>query len=132
MKNKFILYYLPYDVKVLDLNKNKKLKLVPSYLPKEIKGFRTLSIEDYLKNESNYVLLLRPMSELNSIVEHFFSKMIPSRHLNIDPIDAKKMAQHQELVKEVDYPYSIVHKLMSLHFDVFGLLNAGLAKRIEE
>jgi hypothetical protein len=131
MKNKFIMYYLPYDVKVRNVKTQKILKLVPSYLPNEYKRLRTVSFADYMKNEDDYVLLLRPMSDLNSIIEHMFSKMIPSVHLKLPKESVKYMSGRKDLVGETDYPYSTVHKLMSLHFDVFGLLEAGLAQKIE-
>lgn len=116
----------------MNLKSQKRLKLVANYIPNEHKGMRTISIADYLKNEDDYILLLRPMSDLNSIIEHMFSKLIPSVHLKLPKDSVKCMAGKKDLVNETDYPYSTVHKLMSLHFDVFGLLETGLAKRIEE
>lgn len=70
--------------------------------------------------------LLRPLSDLASEIEHNGERFVPMDEVHL---------HHNFSVLKTDnlqsdptrYPYTVVEFLISLHFDVFGLIERGLA-----
>src|SRR5690606_13632168 len=64
--------------------------------------------------------LLRPLSDLTKEIEHNGEKFVPSELLNFDFSD----------LSQLDYeyiPYNLATFLLEHHFDIFGLIENGLA-----
>jgi hypothetical protein len=67
--------------------------------------------------------LLRPMSDLTIEIEHEGERFVPYEKLKI-PFD---MAAHIEDYNYDNLPYRAISQMVEWHFDVFGLIEKGLA-----
>lgn len=136
--------YLPYGLKVIyrDLFSNRKRKALLTGLSKEeiettylrkIKGCSGDIIS--FKGNNNLQdlelkLILRPLSDLTKEIEHNGEKFVPldynafktdRNHL----IDFQNKYAHYKSVK-----YGIIERLLEWHFDIFRLIEKGLAVNI--
>lgn len=127
---------MPYGLKV----KNRRYKY-PLYDRSEV-----LSIENikYINSPFNTIKpILRPLSDLTKEIEE--TKFVPVDYFEIgEEINADfpfefdhgnvKLIQYLESISkynlhnDINYlPFSVVQKLMEWHFDVYGLIEKGLA-----
>jgi len=75
--------------------------------------------------------LLRPLSQLTEEIEHNGEKFVPMEE--IDNYHNFSMLRTGDLKTDpLRYPYTIVEALISWHFDVFGLIEAGLAVELTD
>ena len=130
-----------------------ELKHLAPYLPYKLqmellffplgRHIRTLELDCghdfhfYLEN--NYVRpILRPLSDLTKEIEHNGKKFIPEYLFtekfgsNDDTLIENMNDENNELSYSVckDLPYYVIEWLLSMHFDIFGLLEKDLAVNI--
>ncbi|MVW92441.1 hypothetical protein FCL53_10740 [Elizabethkingia meningoseptica] len=86
------------------------------------------------KSISEFKPIIRPMSDLTKEITHNGETFVPSDILfgGLRPIEAKE--RHiQDLIKHpMLMPYCYVQKFFEWHFDVFGLIERGLAINLNE
>ena len=134
-----IMCYLPFNpnVNLCDLQGNIKFKnrAIRSFEIKMgfkdfhlITGNRTVHYLDGIK------LLLRPLSDLNKEIKYKGEKFIPQ-----NKIDKRFRQQFKNFKKagEINtenwyiFPYEIIEQLFKWKFDVYGLIDDGLAHNIK-
>ena len=132
-KVKYLSAYLPYGVKVTADNWGTTLKL-----HFDSHRLNCISIFD-LMHQKQVKLKLRPISQLTKEIEHKGKKFIPfyalseiyDSELQFNDLDAKAIvSQSIILMKEYGYEHCqtwVFEKLKEWHFDVFGLIEKGLA-----
>ncbi len=118
-----------------------ELKHLAPYLPYELKfkssiGIRTLNLETINYWDTGYYLklkpILRPLSDLDKEIDHNEEKFIPYDALKTIVSDEQWVKICETInepiyTKVFDMPYWWVNKIYSWHFDVFGLIEEGLA-----
>lgn len=109
---KHISPYLPYGLKGV-YNKT-------PFDGKYTKGLMTLSFDEFKYFLGNCKPLLRPLSDLTKEIEHNGEKFVPSEKL----LDSS-MLQYTDDIRMLRH--GDVEKLHEWHFDVFGLIENGLA-----
>ena len=84
-------------------------------------------------SDKAYKLLLRPLSDLTKEIEHnertfvpYESKILVDFMTITEEMDCLYESSH-DISKDYQMPYYIIEQLIAWHFDVFGLLYAGLA-----
>ena len=110
--------YLPYGVKILINNGEAK-----SY----VKTLEALSVfySNALVNPKDKPLL-RPLSDLTKVIQHNGNEFIPY-------IEYNYISEFLEELSTLDHTYmdhvqyKVINVLFELHFDVFGLIEKGLA-----
>ncbi len=123
--------YLPYDLKITW--KNIEDNNVICIMGAEGSIDNPLSILDVI--EYGYKPILRPLSDLTKKIESHFC---PVDYLNTefanylqDEDDSFEYIINNFLDQDLNIlnylPYNVVNKLLELHFDVFGLIEKGLA-----
>ena len=147
MEIKHLAPYLPYDLKVVFEDDEHEHTLVG--LVNWSNEIMVLSpFSDYGRsNIKNCKPILRPLSDLTKEIEHKGVKIIPIDYFEIgddynDIVDygqgnvkliglLKDMAEHNFI--QISYMnYGVIIKLFEWHFDVFGLIEKGLALDINE
>lgn len=147
MKIKHLAPYLPYDLKVVFEADEHEHTLVG--LVNWSNEIMVLSpFNDYGRsNIKNCKPILRPLSDLTKEIEHKGVKIIPIDYFEIGDdynyiVDygqgnvkliglLKDMAEHNFI--QISYMnYGVIIKLFEWHFDVFGLIENGLAIDINE
>lgn len=134
---KHIAPYLPYGLNTVNFNTNGLLDkpLLSKVIPANILGFIDGSTESQI--------LLRPLSDLTKEIEVNGEKFVPidwfeigddeNDSLEYDNGNIKLIRSLESLSKDsfandVNYfPFGVVEKLLEWHFDVFGLIQQGLA-----
>ncbi len=125
---KYLAAYLPYNV---------NLKSNEGRSPSVMTGIQYPYIECTLEHNianhfSNFSLILRPLSDLTKEIEVNGERFIPCYYFNIPNSEQDTycggivdVVSDPSSVKYLDY--FIVEKLLEWHFDIFGLIEAGLA-----
>lgn len=114
---KHIAPYLPYGVQIEVTDYCIELG---SYEQKKETYTTTLDAYGLHYFNTNVRLILRPLSDLTKEIEHNGEKLVPSKLLNFDFSD----------LSQFDYeyiPYNLAAFLLEHHFDIFGLIENGLA-----
>lgn len=119
--------YLPYGLKM-------KVNDVQFYGYKVMTlcdkcGLSNIGISTVIDELQDFTPILHPLSDLTKEIEHNGEKFVPIERL-IEDFD-----KHGENgfdfsylnTSPLNYPYYIVQKLFEWHFDVFGLIESGLA-----
>ena len=131
--------YLPYELTVM--HEGHIARIVSYYMPagNYKKDCWIVSMEDTIDNElscsthfSEIKPILRPLSDLTKEIEHNGEKFVPNEYLNSD---CKKYCTPEDwdaiLFIEVEninsVPYVIVNQLIEWNFDIFNLIQDGLA-----
>ena len=130
--------YLPYNLKVLsgfgeyseidslyfskDNHKRPSLNLMVSHFPK---GFRGENFKDIKP-------ILRPLSDLNKEIEETGNTYFDLLYYEFDRNGQNGFDFMYLEHKPLEYPFYIVQKLLEWHFDVFGLIENGLAISIND
>lgn len=139
---KHVLSYIPYKVKVWDTKHNKWagedffFKPLDSEFHKE---FGVNGVEQML-NDPLLKMALHPLSDLTKEIEHNGEKFVPIDILRVrfgrlidgiyvSPDYASLRFQHHNMRCFIDLrdTTEILNKLFEWHFDVFGLIEKGLA-----
>lgn len=132
-----------------------ELKQIAPYLPYELKIFwhkdslpvwdvmnmynidKVIAIAGKYEDEDRWKPILRPLSELTKEIEINGVKFIPVNeilrifnkslnHLSTDyQLKALRKFEQEVITKEL--PYSYISMLIEWHFDIFGLIEKGLA-----
>ena len=131
--------YLPYGVKVLVDNGNGKYTdIITGIGIIDDMIFLDETGDWYYNDENDFTakLVLRPLSDLTKEIEHNGEKFIPWHKLEFG-ID--KDLDIEIIVGDSEYLYlsyiglrNEMQKLFEWHFDVFGLIEKGLAININE
>lgn len=121
--------YLPYGLEIdlspldhmnLDSLLNNKVSYVDDYMNAYIK--LKPSMDFAVSSHHSFSLstckpILRPLSDLIKEVEHDGERFVPRSKFYGNPTD----------VTINQMPYAVVQKILSWHFDIFGLIEKGLA-----
>ena len=75
-------------------------------------------------------LILRPLSDLTKEIEHNGERFVPIEYfLGDDDVLILNAVQ----INDLSYlPYNLIQKLLSWNFDIFGLIESGLAVNLNE
>lgn len=148
---KHVASYLPYDLRILDKENGIIRKLV-------VNNYSISSLEDigfdnvFLKNENhlrrnrkkeNFKLILRPLSDLTKEIEFKGRMIVPSLAIckGRDIIYENKSFWYYKIESIVndkkgwigaEKQLELFEKLFEWHFDVYGLIEAGLAIDIND
>lgn len=134
--------YLPYNLQILVYG-DEIVNLKGLEVSQKGELYFSCQSPKYLGSYSNYIAgfisnptpILRPLSDLTKEIEVGGEKFVPLEELS-DLIDQNDMGyndhyiSYQPTMYDIDWikqPYFIVEKLISWHFDVFGLIEQGLA-----
>ena len=139
--------YLPYEVKI-NLNRPLFERTDINLMGLTI-AFNSSTNEHFIiKSEVTYGLehiqpLLRPLSDLTKEIEHNGERFVPIEWFeigddsnysveydngNIKLIRALESLSKNGFANEVEYfPYGVITKLLSWHFDIYSLIPQGLA-----
>lgn len=112
--------YLPYKVKV-------KLDYYNSY-GTHIIGEKPLTLSNYKIIQGHSKLLLRPLSQLTTEIEVNGEKFVPMEKLYNLFRQTDLLYFDKENI--LNQPYVQIKYLLSLHFDIFGLIDRNLAEPI--
>jgi hypothetical protein len=94
-------------------------------------GLSNIGISDVIDEPQDFKPILRPLSDLTTEIEHNGEKFVPTKeyhYLRFDEISTFKGGANDLIFMQVR-EYQI---LLELHFDVFGLIDKGLAIDIKE
>lgn len=120
MKLKHLAPYLPYRLKILRPDNKTTLTL------KGINGNLLILDEDNIEKYGHIKKnkpVLRPLSDLLKTIKINNQKFMPARKLGFYQADVDFVFNNQtDLIQ-----FRFVQKLIEWHFDVFGLIDAGLA-----
>ncbi len=119
--------YLPYGLKFEAKQLNKYNKVSTFIL-------NSVVILDWERGNLEIKPILRPLSDLTEEIERNGKKFVPINcfHRDFSQIlkDELKVTNGNLLIEFL--PYGIIVKLLEWHFDVFGLIDKGLAISYEE
>ena len=132
--------YLPYGLKVKVITKsghldNVALDLIGAAIRKEehYGDIWKANVEDF-GITAWYPLgdvkpILRPLSDLTKEIEHNGERFVPIQRLGYDKVTPSPITRLLDDLKNRPklLPYWLFEKLFEWHFDVFGLIEAGLA-----
>lgn len=131
LKLEHIAPYLPYGLKIKYRNGN------PERLTGTVTGIEgNLVITGYhiVPMNGTFKPLLRPMSDITKEIEHNGERFVPidsiSKKFDFSIIEHAFLEQNAgsnkfNWIRSISYP--VILKLISWHFDVFGLLDKNLA-----
>lgn len=85
-----------------------------------------LQILNIIRDYDDWKPILRPLSDLTKEIEHNGKTFVPIEELE-GYHDFSVMNFEWIGKNPLRYPYSIIQKLFEWRFDVFGLIDAGLA-----
>lgn len=124
---KHLVGYLPYGVKCSHARKKGNIKSID-----------ILTIDTWFITKRDYFKpILRPLSDLTKEIEHNGEKFVPVnkileifgkslKHLSTEyQVKALHSFELEVITKEL--PYRYIQKLIEWHFDIYGLIPAGLA-----
>lgn len=127
--------YFPYALKVLTNERTRKEKAVITALNYGIDQDLVMLqgstedfdfFEDKLKNVKP---ILRPLSDMSD----YFQLLIEENEIIADILDEEYLSQRDLDIEEIDiynstvYPYDLICLLAEHHFDLFELIDKGLA-----
>lgn len=115
--------YLPYKVKVKHATRKGNVKKITEL---------TLSDAPWLFRQEYFKPLLRPISQLTTEIEVNGEKFVPIERLEelYQQLGYDNYSSYFIMSYTKRLPYEIVQFLLSLHFDIFGLLDRNLAEPI--
>lgn len=122
---KHIAPYLPYGLNILYWN-----GLAKEY----IEILQVLHYENrHVLGSEKHKPILRPLSDLTKEIEYNGEKFVPSDWISKNYIGSKFDMDIKILYQFKTYehlPYTVIENLLKWHFDVFGLIEQGLAFNI--
>ena len=139
---KHLACYLPYGLKAYTLFQDGK-NTIP--LTKDVDCYNVMS---FVQNDTNYKIVLHPISDISQLFNqfvdvmkfgkeyksHLFFEEKPLTKLTDLFIIKSKLAVELSINKAqpLTAPYLAIEVLLKNHFDVFGLIDAGLAIDINQ
>lgn len=124
---KHLTAYLPYETKIIENDDIVATMSIDHNWPK-----REVCINRIYLFPALYKLVLRPLSDLGVEIKHGNEKFIPiyrlftnTKELIIKELIIKELTFKQTEIMKV--PYWVAVKLLEWHFDVFRLIDKGLA-----
>lgn len=131
LETKHLAPYLPYGLKTVWGNNS-------PYEMLGINGNNLYSKCGILGSKQSLIIankpLLRPISDITNVIEHNGEKFIPNERLlenscfNVAKMEQSEIDSFGESHKmDVFWSYHDCSQLISWHFDVFGLIEKGLA-----
>jgi hypothetical protein len=127
---KDLVSYLPYNLKSIDYFDGNKL----------IRDITLFNVANFFDETTNAKPLLRPLSDLTKEIEHNGEKFVPIDRLWNETLEQVDNATYDDHFFSSDLKttwispdnvlqleYIVVEKLIEWHFDVFGLIEKGLA-----
>jgi len=112
--------YLPYGLK--GMSKNETVFLLSTY--QNMGCFiENRTIDTFLND--GYKPILRPLSDLTKEIKHNGEKFVPYIKANWSKRECDMYILGQKNINQA--PYWFTEKLLEWHFDIFGLIEAGLA-----
>jgi hypothetical protein len=123
---KHIAPYLPYGITIYF--ENEKGDTWKKTLAMHCSESRNEFAYHLIDEENNWKPLLRPLSDLTKEIEHNGEKFVPNEKLNWDEGNVNHFIQRdsQDYVDYIIRPFEH-RQLCEWHFDVFGLIDKGLA-----
>lgn len=112
--------YLPYNLKAASFSGNKLSKSLVLQHGFIHCGSGFLSVEHILNSE-RYKPILRPLSDLTKEIEVNGQRFMPSLTLRLS------YTGEMIVLNPATWSYRVIEILFKCHFDVFGLIPAGLA-----
>lgn len=119
--------YLPWEVEATYFDADRELIQFC-----KVRGWNTdeLTISDgeyeYVVEFDDIKLCLLPLSHLTKEIEHKGEKFVPIEEL--DKYHDFSILNYKDIMSTpLRYPYTVVQKLLEWKFDIFGLLERGLA-----
>lgn len=109
--------YLPYGVKVRSRQETTYILNIFSNMRGE--GLESRDIYSCLDNQ--YKPILRPLSDLTKEIEHNGDRFVPSKALSCWDLDGISLIDIPHI------PVNLYELFLKWHFDVFGLIDKGLA-----
>ena len=110
--------YLPYGLQITVVNR--KLELGTHHSDK------TIHIDMVVRKESLYKPILRPLSDLTKEIVHNGEKFVPNKRLDWALAIVENMVE-QGNITGYGLSWDLWQLLFEWHFDVFGLIDKGLA-----
>ncbi len=135
--------YLPYGLK--GVYNDNEIMTLSALITEPDYDAELVTIYHFLPQDENSCKpILRPLSDLTKEIEYNGEKFIPAKKIGMDVWRSEKEASRY--VNGMDYRmlfgnvwhnpmtlhYSTTVKLLEWHFDVFGLIEAGLAMDINK
>lgn len=117
--------YLPYNIRLKFVSKHNIDKLSKEdivYLNQINEGF--ICVNGYKTNNKSYLPILRPL-DLTKEIEHNGEKFVPLYELIKE--DKAFTLDFIECYGIEELKLSVYEKLLEWHFDIFGLIEKGLA-----
>ena len=115
LEQKHLAPYLPYGLKIKVIDTNFYKYDVMTLCDKS--GLSNIGLSDLLDEPQDFKPILHPLSDLTKEIEVNGEKFVPRDKFYGNPLDYKIL----------DNNYNVVQKLLEWHFDVFGLIENGLA-----
>ncbi len=130
---KHIAPYLPYGLKFYNTDMEVDFKLTIQ----EESEPNTIDLENVISMQDVYKPILRPLSDLTKEIEHNGEKFVPIEYFSEHYTDhLVRFEKPDYIILEDDYsisqnvlgaPLAIIEKLYEWHFDIYGLIENGLA-----
>lgn len=131
LKPEYVAPYLPYGIKVKGKNSGEVTEM--QSLSPNVNGLKLISSR-YHDDVGDFVLVLKPLLKLTEETKIGGEVFVPLEYLvsEVSVCDAERnFLDFYEVNKNPDKikfaPYTIMQKLLQWHFDVFGLIDEGLA-----
>lgn len=136
--------YLPYELRLKSINDNWEGTLIGLKNDNLITGTKT-GVFVQADKPYNYEFaipfktvkpILRPLSDLTKEIDHNGERFVPIKEIErlftveIESEGNGNFEMANILLDVLELPYCIVQKLLEWHFDIFGLIDKGLAIKI--
>jgi hypothetical protein len=109
--------YLPYGVEILQPDAEGR-----NTLTLDVEGLRIMEVQGF----EYFKPLLHPLSRLTEEMEHNGERFVPKDKLPMYFDNSLHFLIEQ--IENNYVEYCVIEKLFEWHFDVFGLINKGLAE----
>ena len=132
---KHLAAYLPYKIKIRVFRENESLFIEDVEITGEVIDY-IFETKEYSKYK--YKPILRPLSDLTKEIEVYGKRFVPANTemlCNFQITNYKGFCFFDGFGSNVnidEMPYYTIEKLLSWHFDIFGLIDKGLAVNINE
>jgi hypothetical protein len=121
--------YLPYGLKMKVCDPFYKYEIMTLC---DASGLSNIGISTVIDEPQDFKPILRPLSDLTKKIEDNGNKFVPIDYINQHylkcTIDKDGIVNDGIDKYEILFlPYCLIKELLQLHFDVFGLIEKGLA-----
>lgn len=127
LEPKHLMPYLLFNLKILDIKGNRKYELIPYKRPYERLDKKILLSEVFGYEHEAYKPILRPLSDLTKD-EGFYEQFYNAFKDDDEHLDY--VCEFKGDLTQTVTSWRCISFLVSAHFDVFGLIEKGLAINI--